>query len=411
MSGVATELERVVGADGVGARTIDGAPVPEARPASEEEARELVRLAGANGWTLLPLGAGTKLGWCHPAERVDFALATTRLRGVLRYEPGDGTVSAAAGTPVAELREAARAGGHHLSPEVPSAAGATIGGVVAAGQSGVDRLRYGPVRNTLLGTRSIQADATFLESGGQLVKNVTGYDVHRVHCGGHGAAGLLVAVYLRLFPLPESQVAMEFERDDLASAWGAATEALAAAPEAVAVSVRGSAGGRWRVEAFLAGRGASVDAECERVASALGSGSFAQGDDAEEARATLREARARDGWPHVRLQCVPSRLEAALERAAARAAELGLAVDVVAHPGIATADLRFRELDDERARALARSFGELGVDVLWTGAPDPLRAELDLFGPATAGTPLARKLKAALDPAGVFPRGRTHGRI
>ncbi len=173
---------------------------PLVAPASLAELRELFALAAAEAWKLLPVGGGTKLGWTRPVAQVDVALSTQRLAGVIAYEPGEGTVAARAGTSMSALAAAVAEGGHDLSPEVPHAGRATLGGVVGAGQSGRDRLRHGPLRDQVLGLQVVTPDGELTRSGGRLVKNVTGYDLHRLYTGSCGSLCVIVEVALRLHP-------------------------------------------------------------------------------------------------------------------------------------------------------------------------------------------------------------------
>ena len=154
---------------------------------------------------MVPCGLGSKLGWTRPPPRADLLVSTRRLAGLLRHEPDDGTLSALAGTPMSELRAAALAGGHWLTPDVAAPRRATLGGVIAAGQSGLDRLRFGPARHHVLGARVMLADGTIARSGGQLVKNVTGFDLHRLYAGSHGSLCVILEVALRLFPAPRAR--------------------------------------------------------------------------------------------------------------------------------------------------------------------------------------------------------------
>ncbi len=183
----------------------DGVPaLPVAAPATVEQAIEVLRLARGERWTILPLGAGSKLGWARPPERCHVVLSSQNLRGITAYEPADGTLTARAGTPWSELVQATRAR-HHLSPELAGAARATLGGALGAGASGLDRLRYGPLRHQVLGIQALQADGSLVKSGGRVVKNVTGYDLHRLWCGSHGTLCFLLEATLRLYPAPAEE--------------------------------------------------------------------------------------------------------------------------------------------------------------------------------------------------------------
>ena len=126
---------------------------------------------------------------------------------------------------MAALAETVHAGGHHLTPDVPRPAESTLGGVVAAGQSGHDRVRYGPVRHHVLGVEVALADGSVVRSGGRLVKNVTGFDLHRLHCGAEGSLGILLGASMRLFPRPERTVLLASVPTD-AQAASAASLAL-----------------------------------------------------------------------------------------------------------------------------------------------------------------------------------------
>ena len=125
--------------------------------------------------------------------------------GVVEYEPAEMTVRVGAGTPVAGLHEAlAEAGQTTALPSGPDDgdAGATVGGVLAVGRSGLDQLRWGPVRDALLEARYVSAEGRLVKAGGPTVKNVSGYDLCRLLVGSLGTLGLLGEVVLRTRPAP-----------------------------------------------------------------------------------------------------------------------------------------------------------------------------------------------------------------
>jgi len=122
--------------------------------------------------------------------------------GIVAYEPAEMTVRVRAGTTVAELDAALAEHGQMvpLDPRVPEQA--TVGGVLAAGESGVRRLRYGPVRDTLLEVRFARADGRVVKAGGPVVKNVSGFDLCRLMVGSRGTLGVITEVVLRVRPRP-----------------------------------------------------------------------------------------------------------------------------------------------------------------------------------------------------------------
>jgi len=122
--------------------------------------------------------------------------------GIVAYEPAEMTVRVKAGTAVAELSAALAEHGQlvPLDPRVPERA--TVGGVLSTGESGVRRLRYGPVRDTLLEVRFVTAAGRMAKAGGPVVKNVSGFDLCRLMVGSRGTLGVIAEVVLRVQPVP-----------------------------------------------------------------------------------------------------------------------------------------------------------------------------------------------------------------
>jgi glycolate oxidase FAD binding subunit len=122
--------------------------------------------------------------------------------GIVAYEPAEMTVRVRAGTTVAELESALAEHGQMTTLDPLAPASATVGGVLAAGESGWRRLRYGPVRDVLLEARFVLADGRLVKAGGPVVKNVSGFDLCRLLVGSRGTLGVLVEVVLRVQPRP-----------------------------------------------------------------------------------------------------------------------------------------------------------------------------------------------------------------
>lgn len=122
--------------------------------------------------------------------------------GVVEYEPAEMVVRVGAGTTVAELDAVVRGGGQQVVLDPATPAQATVGGVLAVGRSGVRRLRYGPVRDTVLEVRVVLAGGELVKAGGPVVKNVSGYDLGRLLVGSLGTIGFLGEVVLRCSPRP-----------------------------------------------------------------------------------------------------------------------------------------------------------------------------------------------------------------
>ena len=145
----------------------------------------VVPVGGGTHWT--PVGDGRRLR--APS-------------GVRAYEPAEMTVRVGAGTTVAELDAVLAAHGQMVPLDPVDPTRATVGGVLAEGMSGVRRLRWGPVRDTVLEARYVSAEGRLVKSGGPVVKNVSGFDLCRLMVGSRGTLGVLAEVVLRAWPRP-----------------------------------------------------------------------------------------------------------------------------------------------------------------------------------------------------------------
>jgi glycolate oxidase FAD binding subunit len=176
---------------------------------------ERIRAAAADGTKLRVRGGGSKDFYGEsPAGEI---LSTASLGGILSYEPSELVVTAGAGTPLAELEAVLAAQGQCLPFEPPrfegggAAAGATtVGGMVAAGLSGPARASVGAVRDYVLGATLMNGRGELLRFGGQVMKNVAGYDVSRVLAGSLGVLGVIVDVSLKVLPVAPAQATLEF---------------------------------------------------------------------------------------------------------------------------------------------------------------------------------------------------------
>ena len=171
---------------------------------------ERIRRAAAQGQPLRIRGGGTKDFY---GERLEGELLETgALRGIVNYEPSELVITARAGTPLAEVEQALAAQGQCLPFEPPHfGAGATVGGMVAAGLSGPARASVGAVRDYVLGLQMVNGRGEELVFGGQVMKNVAGYDVSRLMAGALGTLGLITEVSLKVLPVAPAEATLRFE--------------------------------------------------------------------------------------------------------------------------------------------------------------------------------------------------------
>lgn len=155
-------------------------------------------------------GGGSKTFLGRKVEGM--ALSTLEHTGVIKYEPGELILTALSGTPLAEIEQLLAEQGQMLAFEPPSfGANATLGGTIACGLSGPRRPYAGSARDFVLGTKIINGKGEILHFGGEVMKNVAGYDASRLMTGAYGSLGLLLEISLKIMPSPEQEITLVFE--------------------------------------------------------------------------------------------------------------------------------------------------------------------------------------------------------
>jgi len=171
-------------------------------PGTETELAEVLRLANEAGLVVIPRGGGTKLDWGNPPARADLILSTARINRVLEHAWADLTITVEAGCTVQTLQETLAQHGQRLALDPLWPEKATIGGVLSTNDSGALRLRFGSLRDLIIGVTIALPDGTLARSGGKVVKNVAGYDLPKLVTGALGTLGVITQAVFRLHPLP-----------------------------------------------------------------------------------------------------------------------------------------------------------------------------------------------------------------
>ena len=232
--------------------------VPDAVRALQDAVREHPRV--------LPRGGGSKPALSTPPEGVT-PLVVSGLRGIVDYDPEELTITALAGTPVRVVQAALAAHGQHLPFDPPLArAGATLGGVVAAGTSGPGRHRHGGVRDFIIGARFVDGTGALVGGGGHVVKNAAGFDLPRLMVGSLGRLGVLVEVAFKVFPAPPAWGTLIAEAPDLGAALEAMERIAASGLDVEALDLEPP--GRLHVR--LGGTQAALEPRLERLRRAIG---------------------------------------------------------------------------------------------------------------------------------------------
>jgi glycolate oxidase FAD binding subunit len=173
-------------------------------PRSEQQIAGALRFANDAGLAVIPRGGGTKLAWGNSPSRADVILSTARLDKIIEHPWADLTVSVEAGCTIEKLQNALAQHGQRLALDPLWPAQATIGGILSTNDSGSLRLRFGALRDLIIGVTLALSDGTLASSGGKVVKNVAGYDLPKLVTGAYGTLAVITRAIFRLHPLPRN---------------------------------------------------------------------------------------------------------------------------------------------------------------------------------------------------------------
>ena len=173
-------------------------------PRTQEQLAAVIATAYSNKWRVLPCGSGSKLSWGGLAKGIDVVVSTERINQLIEHAVGDLTVTVEAGMKFSDLQTLLAKSRQFLAIDPTAPELATIGGIVATGDTGSLRQRYGSVRDQLLGITFVRADGQVAKAGGRVVKNVAGYDLMKLFTGSFGTLGFITQLTFRVYPLPEA---------------------------------------------------------------------------------------------------------------------------------------------------------------------------------------------------------------
>src|SRR6516225_4578305 len=187
-------------------------------PATEQQLATALRLADESKLAVIPSGGGTKLGWGNAPSRADLILSTARLNRILEHAWADLTVTVEAGCTIETLQQTLALHGQCLALDPLWPEKATVGGILSTNDSGALRLRFGALRDLIIGVTIALPDGTLASSGGKVVKNVAGYDLPKLVTGAFGTLGVITRAVFRLHPFPKEEHSFTFVARDLADA-------------------------------------------------------------------------------------------------------------------------------------------------------------------------------------------------
>ena len=380
------------------------------RPTSVTDAAALLR---STSGPVLIRGAGTALDWGGRVDPVDTVLETAGLSGVLTHNAGDMTASVGAGTPLRALNERLAADGQFLALDPPvEEQGATVGGLLATGDAGPLRLRYGSPRDLVIGVTLVLADGTVAHAGGHVIKNVAGYDMAKLVHGSLGTLALVAEVVVRLHPRPATSAVVAAPAD--AAAATRAALALMTSPLEPSAVEWASDGDVGRLLVRFDGPQAGVDAQAEGAAALLSrEGLLPERLPEDGTRDLWRDHAAATRGRHdelvVRLSTLPSRLADVAVAARRSAGQAGATLSLVSSAALGLHTARVSGPPEAQALAYTTLQAEaraLGASVLLRHRPEAVDALVDPLGPPPDVAPLLARIKAEFDPHGRLAPGR-----
>jgi glycolate oxidase FAD binding subunit len=414
------------------------------QPASAAEVADALRRASDARQSIVIRGADTKGGWGRPASRIDAILDMRRMNRILAHEHGDMTATVEAGASLCDVNTALAIHGQTLPLDPPFADRATIGGLLATNDSGPLRHRYGTPRDLVIGIQLATTDGILSKAGGQVVKNVAGYDLSKLVTGSFGSLAAIVSATFKLSPVPAASKTLTMTVADTAALAEIVRIVMASQLEPIAfelstqrprnaqskASIADSAGFAFHVLIRFASLAAVVDAQITQATTALETCvTSIEAVDGGAERA-LWDAYATGIWDQpgavVRASWLPANIAAALDELAGLkpcatsappapafpgvspgAVAQGLSPALMGRAAVGAGLIRIDGEPAEQASAIEqlRASSVFGNIVIVRGSAE-LKARVDVWGSHGSRQPLFDSLKRALDPNNVLNAGR-----
>ena len=400
------------------------------QPATADEVAAALRQASDARQSIVIRGGGTKSEWGRPAGRVDAVLDMRGMNRILAHEHGDMTATIEAGATLRDVNEALARHGQTLPLDPPFAGRATIGGLLATNDSGPLRHRYGTPRDQVIGIQLATTDGVLSKAGGQVVKNVAGYDLSKLITGSFGSLAAIVSATFKLAPLPAASKTMTIGVADAAALGDIVRTMMSSQLEPVAFEVvsrrstrnagstqhntipAGSASSALNVVIRFASLPVVVDAQIAQATAGLKACTTSIDVLDGDAERALWRAHATEIWD------APGAVVRASWLPADGAAGISELERIMTGPNACTSSLTGRaaigagliRIDGDTAAQVAgveqlRASRVFGNVVIARGSAE-LKTLVDVWGSHGGRQPLFDALKRAFDPHGVLNAGR-----
>ncbi len=385
-----------------------------AQPESAEDVAAILASASQERAAVVIRGGGTKLAWGRTPSPIDIVLSTKRLDKLVAHEYADLTATAQAGARIDDVNRELARHGQWLPIESPFE-GATIGGAVATNDSGPLRHRYGTPRDLLIGIRLALTDGRLIKSGGNVVKNVAGYDLGKLMSGSFGSLAAIVSATFKLTPLPAASSTLIATFDNAAGLVAALSAITGSQLEASTCEVHASAllspgkAGHYRLLLKFESTPGALNAHVQK-ARALVDGAQCDVVAAATESDTWRD-HGRALWTPPGMVVKAAWLPASLGSVLAFVGEMrehGTDMELSGRAALGSGLFRINgDASTQRAAVeRMRSRSDLFRHVVVLRASTELKQTIDVWGSLGDAATLGAAVKHALDPQGILNAGR-----
>ncbi len=412
------ELSAIVGPEHLRAATpadaVDAVqPAAVIAPGSAQEVAQVLRYCNSAGLSVIPRGGGSQLGLGNRPRKADFVLSLERLNRVIEHAWGDMTVTVEAGCTIDKLQCVLREHGQQLGADPMQPERATVGGVLATAESGTLRIRYGAIRDLVLGVEMALPDGSVIKAGGKVVKNVAGYDLTKLAIGSLGTLGVITRAVFRLHPI---RAAIGTYAATLPTASSAAKLVLAILDSQLVytgLQMHARRADQVFVHIRFEGIPESLQDQAVKLARIAGAHEFAEC--AGEVW-TERQKLFINATNSVICKCcvLPSQIGSLCDALFQQAQPAGVAVTLVAQ-GTGLTEARLDAAGPQPLmivlRALRREVDRLEGTLTVAQCPVAMKDELDVWGAVKDSLPLMHRIKQKFDPGQTLNPGRFVGGI
>jgi glycolate oxidase FAD binding subunit len=407
------DLRSIVGPEQVRAvapeDAVDGVmPLALVEPANEQEVASVLKVASSAGLRVMPRGGDTKMGWGNPARAGEVIVSLRRMNRVLEHAFGDMTATVEAGCSFKLLQDALAAHGQRVALDPLWPDKATVGGILAVNDSGPLRVRFGSLRDLIIGITLVLPDGTVAKSGGKVVKNVAGYDLPKLATGSLGTLGIITQAIFRLHPMPRESRTLTFSASDMK----AVSELMLAiqASKLVPTGVQMRAGHASSSEIDLRFEGTCVgcDAQTEQLLRmTAGTTRIDPPNGVWNSPESLWEGNSPAAVCKFTLQ--PTELQSFVEQIVSMSARKHTTWQLVAQVvgvGLLRLEASHTDVLADVLRALRAGLESGGGSLSVLFCPPEVKSKMDVWGGAGDALALMRSIKAQFDPTGVLNPGR-----